>query len=99
MNNVDIRELENIRKQLDALEDEDVLFVDEDGDSRYVIMPVAQYDFIEEMLRQSQNLSMPRVRVINGNELELTYDEYEAVKKQLNEIIEKTFKPKPEKLN
>ena len=99
MNSIDIRELENIRKQLESLEEDDVLFVDEDGQTRFVLMPVAQYDFIDEMFRQSQNLSMPRVRIINGNELELSYDEYEAVKKQLNDIIEKTFKPKPEKLN
>ncbi|MBR0462645.1 MAG: hypothetical protein IJJ00_08035 [Erysipelotrichaceae bacterium] len=99
MSSIDIRELENIRKQLDSLEEDDVLFIDEDGETRFVVMPAAQYDFIDEMLKQSQNLSMPRVRVINGNELELSYDEYEAVKKQLNDIIEKTFKPKPEKLN
>ena len=97
--NVDIKELENIRKQLESLDEEDVLFIDEEGNTRYVIMPVTQYDLIEEMLNQSQNLSMPRVKIINGNELELTYDEYEAVKKQINDIIEKNFKPKPEKLN
>ena len=97
--NVDIKELENIRKQLESLDEEDVLFIDEEGNTRYVIMPVTQYDLIEEMLNQSQNLSMPRVKIINGNELEHTYDEYEAVKKQINDIIEKNFKPKPEKLN
>ncbi len=97
--NADIKELENIRDQLESLEEDDVLFIDEDGNTRYVIMPVSQYDLIEEMLDPNRDLTMPRVRIINGNELELTYDEYEAVKKQLNEIIEKTFKPKPEKLN
>ena len=62
-------------------------------------MRTEYYDYIDEMIRQTQSLMSPKVKVISAENLELTYDEYEAVKKQLNDIIEQTFKPKPEKLN
>ena len=98
MNSVDIKELENIKDKLESLEEDDILFVDDDGEIRYVLMPVEHYDYIEEVVSQTQNM-MPRIKIINSEDFELTYDEYEAVKKQLNDMIEKTFKPKPEKLN
>ena len=98
MNSVDIKELENIKDKLESLEEDDILFVDDDGETRYVLMPVEHYDYIEEVVSQTQNM-MPRIKIINSEDFELTYDEYEAVKKQLNDMIEKTFKPKPEKLN
>ena len=97
--NVDIKKLESIREELESLDEDDVLFVEEDGKAGYVLMRTEYYDYIDEMIRQTQSLMSPKVKVISAENLELTYDEYEAVKKQLNDIIEQTFKPKPEKLN
>ena len=97
--NVDIKKLNSIREELDSLDEDDVLFVEDDGRAAYVLMKAEYYDYIEEIFRQSQGIMSPKVKVINTDSLELTYDEYEAVKKQLNDIIEQTFKPKPEKLN
>ena len=97
--NVDIKKLEAIKEELEALEEDDVLFVEDGDKAPYVLMRTEHYDFIEELYKQSQGIMSPRVKVISGDNFELTYDEYEAVKKQLNDIIEQTFKPKPEKLN
>ena len=95
--NIDIKKLKDIKEELEKL-DKDVAFIDEDGVSKFVILPIEQYEFVEDILQASKD-GRGSIRVINANNLELTYDEYESVKKQLDEIIEKTFKPKPEKLN
>ncbi|MBR3227801.1 MAG: hypothetical protein IKF68_04565 [Erysipelotrichaceae bacterium] len=97
--NVDIKKLESIRKELESLDEDDVLFIEDDGKADYVLMRTEYYDYIDEILKQAQGIMSPKVKVISAEDLELTYDEYEAVKKQLNDIIEQTFKPKPEKLN
>lgn len=97
--NIDIKKIENIRKELENLDQEDVLFVDEDGHSQYVIMPIEQYEFIESFLDINKVEATPNVKIIGAEDLEMTYDQYENVKRQLNEIFEKVFKPKPEKLN
>ena len=97
--NVDIKKLESIRKELESLDEDDVLFIEDDGKADYVLMRTEYYDYIDGILKQAQGIMSPKVKVISAEDLELTYDEYEAVKKQLNDIIEQTFKPKPEKLN
>lgn len=97
--NIDIKELENIKDKLESLNEEDVLFVDENGSTKYVILPINQFDSLEDIVKEGQGSLMPAVKIINGEGFELSYDEYESVKKQLNEIFDKTFKPKPEKLN
>ncbi len=94
---IDIKELENIKTELDSLDENEVVFIKEGQEDKYVIMPIGQYEFINEILSPNQNA--PKVKVINASNIELTYDEYENVKREINEIIEKTFKPKPEKLN
>ena len=39
------------------------------------------------------------VRIATPDDLDLSYDEYERIKKQIMDAVEKTFMPKPEKLN
>lgn len=97
--NIDIKELENIKEKLEGLDEDDALFVDENGSTKYVILPINKFDNLEEIFKEDQGSIMPAIKIINGDGFELSYDEYETVKKQLNEIFEKTFKPKPEKLN
>lgn len=96
--NIDIKELENIKDKLERLSYDDVLFVDEDGKNKYVIMPVDIYDTIEDTM-SLLNSSNPQVRIANPEDIELSYDEYERVKQQILDAVEKTLMPKPEKLN
>ena len=97
---IDINRIADIRKELEALGERDVLFVNEDAKARYVIMPVEMYDSLEElsMLLDSPVMN-PQVKVVSPDDFELSYDEYERIKNQIMEIVEKTLMPKPEKLN
>ena len=98
MANIDISKLEAIRDDLDFLEEGEVLFVDEQEQTRYVIVPVGIYDQLEELLMMLKEPAMlPVIRV--NEDIELSYDEYERIKNQIMEAVEKTLMPKPEKLN
>lgn len=96
---IDIRELENIKEELNALSETDVLFVEEEGKERYVIMPIELFDAIEDIATFAQGAITPQVKIANAENLELSYDEYERIKNQIMEVVEKTLMPKPEKLN
>ena len=97
---IDINRIKDIKEELVALKEDDILYVNEDQKAKYVIMPVELYDSLEEaMALLDSPLMSPQVKVINSDDFELSYDEYERIKNQLVEIIEKTLMPKPEKLN
>lgn len=98
--NIDIKKLDVIRAELDDLKENQVLYIDEDGKTKYAIMPVEAYDKAEGVLEMFDDFSgdAPKVKVI-GPDTELTYEEYERIKSGIMEAVEKTFKPKPEKLN
>ena len=98
--NINIKEIEQIKDELHSMKENDVLFIDEDDETKYVIMPIEMYDSLEEARELLQGpLMSPRVDLVQPEDFELTYDEYERVKNQIMEIIEKTLMPKPEKLN
>ncbi|MBR4462049.1 MAG: hypothetical protein IKS51_05680 [Erysipelotrichaceae bacterium] len=99
MANIDISRLSNIYDELEDLNGSDVLFVDEGSQSRYVIMPIEIFDQLEELIAMlKEPESMPVVK-FSGEDIELSYDEYERIKNQIMEAVEKTLMPKPEKLN
>ena len=97
--NVDIKKLKNIKEELDNLSKDDVLFVEEKGISKYVLLPIELYDEVEDIVKFSQEMNKPQVRIVNNNDIDLSYEEYEQIKSQIMEAVDKTFKPKPEKLN
>ena len=97
--NIDIKYLEQIKDELEALGENDVAFIEEDNVTKYVLMPVELYDSIENlamMINDAQNAS---VSISSDQEIDLSYDEYEQVKKMIMDAVEKVFMPKPEKLN
>jgi hypothetical protein len=97
--NIDIERLKEIKDELDAMNESDVLFIDEDRKAKYVIMPVELYDTLEDLLNVLNAPAPASVRIAAPEEIDLSYDEYERIKKQIMEAVEKTFMPKPEKLN
>jgi bifunctional DNA-binding transcriptional regulator/antitoxin component of YhaV-PrlF toxin-antitoxin module len=97
--NIDIERLKEIREELDAMNEADVLYIDQDRKAKYVIMPVELYDTLEELLNVLNTPVSASVRIAAPEEIDLSYDEYERIKKQIMEAVEKTFMPKPEKLN
>lgn len=97
---IDISKLENIRKQLDSLQDNDALFVNENGIEKYAILPVETYNKVCDLLDalDATNPLNARIDVI-GDRQQLTYEEYERVKSLIMEAVEKAFKPRADKLN
>lgn len=98
--NIDINKLENIKQDLDELNQDDVLYIDENGQTKYAIMPIEKYDKAEDVLAMFDGFENgPKVKVIGANQEDLTYEEYERIKTLIMDAVEKTFKPKAEKLN
>lgn len=100
MQKIDIKEIENIKEKLDDLDIDEVLYVDEDGASRFVIMPIDLFDSYLESNEGLDKLTYePHIKILGADNVELSYEEYELIKKQINDAFDKTFKPKREKLN
>ncbi len=97
--NVDIERVSGIIDELDQLKESDVLFIDENGESRFAIIPIETYDAIDDMLAMFNDASRMQVQIANPENIELSYDEYERSKQQIMDVVEKTLMPKPEKLN
>lgn len=98
--NIDINKLNEIKADLDEMKENDALFIDENGKAKYAIMPIERFDKAEELLEMFDDMDRikPQIKVIGSNE-DITYEEYERIKASINEVIDKTFKPKAEKLN
>ena len=98
--NIDINKLNEIKAELEEMHENDALFIDEDGKTKYAIMPIERFDRAEELLEMLDDMNSvkPEIKVIGSNE-DITYEEYERIKASIIEVIDKTFKPKAEKLN
>jgi len=98
--NIDISRIKDLKEELDSLNENDVLFINELGKAKYVIMPINMFDNIEDMVALlNNNFPQAEVKLSDPEDFELTYDEYERIKKQILDALEKTLMPKPEKLN
>lgn len=100
MANIDINRLNEIKNDLEEMKNDDALFIDKDGKAEYAIMKIERFDRAEELLNlmDDMNVMKPEVKIVGTNE-EFTYEEYQSIKACINEIIDRTFKPKAEKLN
>ena len=99
--NIDIKKIENIKQDLQELKEDGALFIDEEGKTKYAIIPVEKYDHAEEVVALFNSFTSdgPTVRVSGIDPDELTYEEYERIKTFILEVFDKNFKPKAEKLN
>lgn len=98
--NIDIKNLENLREELENIEDEDTLYINTNGIPRFAVVPIDRYDKAVDLLSviNDDDDIMPRVKII-GEDSNLSYEEYERIKALIMDAVEKTFKPKAEKLN
>ena len=97
--NIDIRKIQEIKDELHSLNENDVLFIEDEGNVKYAIMPIELYDSMEDLMSVLNGQNGTSVRIATPDDLDLSYDEYERIKKQIMDAVEKTFMPKPEKLN
>lgn len=95
--NIDIEKIKEIKQELDSLSENDVLFVDEKGTTKFAILPIEMYDSLEDLMMMLNGSTA--VKIATSEDIDLSYDEYERIKKQIMDAVEKTFMPKPEKLN
>lgn len=100
---IDIKKLKAIKNELESLDERDpILYVSENGDTKYAMMPIELLDEMEDLLHpfdDENEEGEATVKVYSPNPFELSYDEYESIKKQIIKAFDKTFKPKPENLN
>jgi len=91
----------NLKEELANLETDEVLFLDEKGEHKYVILDIDMYkDYttvVDMVNGDSEHL--PILKLGSPVNVEVSYDEYERIKKQIDEAIDKTFKPNPERFN
>lgn len=95
---INIDELANIKDLLSTLDDESVLYVEEDGESKYVIMTSSLYEGVAEVAEALKNGAATAIKVAMPS-FDLSYEDYENIKRQVDEALDKAFRPKPEKLN
>ena len=97
---IDVKDLKEIQYELDSLKDDEILYVNEDGENRYVILKAAFFEQIRDLAAMiAEHNKMVEMNWQPVENVELTYEEYETVKEQIIDALEKTFMPKPEKLN
>ncbi len=97
-NKVDINEIINVKDKLKNMDTNDAVLVEEEGITRYAIIPIEAYELLEQI--NSMTLPQPGQNVVIAGDIEeLTYEEYERIKSAVLETLEKSLKPKAEKLN
>ena len=96
--NIDINKLNNIKNELDSLIEDEALFIEKDGIAKYAIIPIETYDKVEDLIQVINGDAGQQVKVV-GDNVELSYEEYERIKSMIMDAVERTFKPKAEKLN
>lgn len=99
MKYLDIEDIEDLKETLDSLEDREYLYLSDNGEDRYIVVPLKLLSQFNEMMGSFEENGGSGVKVIAPEPINLTYDEYEAIKKELNKVLDDTFKPNPEKLN
>lgn len=96
---LDIKNLGNLREELENLEEDDTLYINTNGIARFAVVPIDRYDKAVDLLSViTDDEAMPKVKIIGENS-NLSYEEYERIKSLIMDAVEKTFKPKAEKLN
>ena len=71
--NVAIEKLKEIRDELDKLQENDVLFVEENGIEKYAVIPIELYDSIEGLMTMMNSASfIPQVQIAGPDDFELS---------------------------
>ena len=107
MKKIDIMKLDDIKILLNDVENEKPLMIQEGKEEKYVVITMEDYErfmhlYHEDVERHPLKYAKPQEIHIVANpaeEFNISEEEYEDIKKQLLDAIEKTFKPKTNKMN
>lgn len=95
---VDLEKLKEIQEELDELKDGDVISViDENNEMKFAIVNQEYYNMFENLA--DMVLNPPKVNVNQLGIANLSYEEYENIKEQVLDALERYLMPKPENLN
>lgn len=94
---VDVKKIKGLKEEFTKIDskEEESLYITENGSIKYVLLPIETYDALNN---EDENPSAT-IKILNPMNPNLSYEEYEEVRRQVLEVLDKTFKPKPEKLN
>lgn len=95
---IDVKKIKGLKEELSKLDskEEESLYITENGSIKYVLLPVEIYDSLKSLEDEGPSAT---IKILNPTNPNLSYEEYEEVRRQVLEVLDKTFKPKPEKLN
>ena len=96
---IKIDELNNLKDMLYELEDDEMIEIYEDNERSFVILSSEFFKQIEDLSIMVAEGNKMRANMQPIENFEMTYEEFENVKEQIIDALEKTFLPKPEKLN
>lgn len=95
---VDLEKLKEIQEELDELKDGDVISViDENNEMKFAIVNQEYYNMFENLA--DMVLNPPKVNINQLGIANLSYEEYENIKEQVLDALERYLMPKPENLN
>ena len=95
---VDLEKLKEIQEELDELQDGDVISViDENNEMKYAIINQEYFSMFQNLA--DMVLNPPKVNVNQLGIANLSYEEYENIKEQVLDALERYLMPKPENLN
>ncbi len=95
---IDVKKIKGLKEEFSKIDskEEDALYITDNGSVKYVLLPVELYDSLKALEDEGPSATIKILNPMNPN---LSYEEYEEVRRQVLEVLDKTFKPKPEKLN
>ena len=101
---IDLDKYKKVRDQISNNDNEEII-IKLNGELFHIVDD-DEYEIIKAVNDMANNTSediIPTAKinvVCNGeNDFKLTYEEYEKIKQQINDVFDKTFKPKAEKMN
>ena len=99
MKSIDYKDFKKTLLKEDIIEDG--LVITKDGQDKFIILDLEKFEDMTMQLeeRLSSFKTMPQIKVINEDDISLSPEEYEKVKKELNDAFDATFKPKVEKMS
>lgn len=104
MKKIDIKEKEMIIDSLSEVKEDNHLIITDGKEEKLAVITMSEYIKFMDLIELDKKIhpfkyGEAEIQVINDENIEISYEEYENIRKQLLDALDKTFKPKLEKLN
>ena len=103
MNAIKIKDLEDLKKLIKDIDIDGSYNIEIEDSCRFYAVSDEDYDLlcsVKEMIETDFKNDNQTVKIVSNDiSQELSFEQYEVLKKQINEALDKTLKPKAEKLN